>query len=153
MEEPGRLQSMGSLPVGRNWATSLSLFTFKQWRRKWQPTPVFLPGESQGWQSLMGSHRVGYDWSDLAAAVLYKLLTFYGIQVARQVAQTLSLLRERTKEVIVKIKHKRKPDLKIPWADKTRLVIKAKINLPHFARWVMLTWSGSLLAYASGNHK
>ena len=28
--------------------TSLSLFTFMHWRRKWQPTPVFLPGESQG---------------------------------------------------------------------------------------------------------
>ena len=47
MEEPGRLQSMGSLRVGHEWATSLSLFTFMHWRRKWQPTPVFLPGESQ----------------------------------------------------------------------------------------------------------
>ena len=47
-EEPGRLQSMGSLRVRHNWATSLSLFTFMHWRRKWQPTPVFLPGESQG---------------------------------------------------------------------------------------------------------
>ena len=46
MEEPGRLQSMGSLRVGQT-ATSLSLFTFMHWRRKWQPTPVFLPGESQ----------------------------------------------------------------------------------------------------------
>ena len=42
-EKPGGLQSMGSLPVWRNWATSLSLFTFMHWRRKWQPTPVFLP--------------------------------------------------------------------------------------------------------------
>ena len=42
-EEPGRLQSMGSLGVGHDWATSLSLFTFMHWRRKWQPTPVFLP--------------------------------------------------------------------------------------------------------------
>ena len=48
MEEPGRLQSMGSLRVEHNWATSLSLFTFMHWGRKWQPTPVFLPGESQG---------------------------------------------------------------------------------------------------------
>ena len=47
MEEPGRLQSMGSLRVGYDWATSLSLFTFMHWRRKWQPTPVLLPGESQ----------------------------------------------------------------------------------------------------------
>jgi len=41
-------------------------------RRKWQPTPVFLPGESQGQGSLVGcrlwGHRVGHDWSDLAAA-------------------------------------------------------------------------------------
>ena len=48
MEEPGRLQSMGSLRVG-HWATSPSLFTFMHWRRKWQPALVFLPGESQGW--------------------------------------------------------------------------------------------------------
>ena len=41
-EEPGRLQSMGSLRVRHNWATALSLFTFMHWRRKWQPTPVFL---------------------------------------------------------------------------------------------------------------
>ena len=53
-EEPGRLQSMGSWRVGHDWATSLSLFTFMDWRRKWQPTPVFLPGESQGRQSLVG---------------------------------------------------------------------------------------------------
>ena len=38
-EEPGRLQSTGSLRVGHDWATSLSLFTFMHWRRKWQPTP------------------------------------------------------------------------------------------------------------------
>ena len=54
MEEPGRLQSMGSLWVGHDWATSLWLFTFVHWRRQWQPTPVFLPGESQGQGSLVG---------------------------------------------------------------------------------------------------
>ena len=48
-EEPGRLQSMGSRRLGHDWVISLSLFTFMHWRRKWQPTPVFLPGESQGW--------------------------------------------------------------------------------------------------------
>ena len=72
-EEPGRLQSMGSLRVWHDWATSLWLFTFMHWWRKWQPTPVFLPGESQGRGSLVGchlwgSHRVEHDWSDLAAA-------------------------------------------------------------------------------------
>ena len=55
-EEPGRLQSMGSLRVGHDWVTSLSLFTFTHWRRKWPPTPVFLPGESQGRGSLVSCH-------------------------------------------------------------------------------------------------
>ena len=118
MEEPGGLQSIGSWRVGHDWATSLSLFTFMHWRRKWQRTPLFLPGESQGrgslvgcrlwgltesdtteqlhfsllctgegngnplqcsclenprdggawWAAFLGSHRVGHDWSDLAAA-------------------------------------------------------------------------------------
>ena len=63
-EEPVRLQSMGSLRVGHDWATSLSLFTFMHWRRKWQPTPVFLPGESQGWGSLVGCHLWGHTESD-----------------------------------------------------------------------------------------
>ena len=72
-EEPSGLQSIASLRVRHDWATSLSLFTFLHWRRKWQPTPVFLPGESQGrWQPgglpSVGSHRVGHDRSDLAAA-------------------------------------------------------------------------------------
>ena len=64
MEEPGRRQSMGSIRVGHNWATSLSLFTFMHWRRKWQPTPVFLPGESQGWGSLVGCRLWGRTESD-----------------------------------------------------------------------------------------
>ena len=54
MEEPDRLQSKGLLRVGHDWATSLALFTFMHWRRKWQPTPVFLPGESQGRWGLVG---------------------------------------------------------------------------------------------------
>ena len=53
-EEPGGLRSMGLRRVGHDWATPLSLFTFMHWRRKWQPTPVFLPGESQGQGSLVG---------------------------------------------------------------------------------------------------
>ena len=64
MEEPSRLQSMGSLRVGHDWGTSLSLFTFMHWRRKWQPTPVFLPGESQGWRSLVGCCLWGHTDSD-----------------------------------------------------------------------------------------
>ena len=128
MEEPGRLQSMALIRIRHDWAASLSLFTFMHWRRKWQSTPVFLPGESQGWGSLlgcclwgrtesdtterlhfhfhfhalekematysgvlawripgmgepgglpsMGSHRVGHNWSDLAAYYTNNFLTF-----------------------------------------------------------------------------
>ena len=55
-EEPGRLQSMGSLEsdTTERLHFHFSLFTFMHWRRKWQPTPVFLPGESQGRGSLVG---------------------------------------------------------------------------------------------------
>ena len=67
-EEPGRLLSMGSLGVGHDWVTSLSLLTFMHWRRKWQPTPVFLPGESQGWGSLVGCRLWGRTESDTTEA-------------------------------------------------------------------------------------
>ena len=47
------------------------------WRRKWQSTPIFLPGESQEWRSLVGcclwGHRVRHNWSDLAAAAYFSL--------------------------------------------------------------------------------
>ena len=65
---PGRLQSMGSWRVGHDWATSLSLFTFTHWRRKWQPTPVFLPGESQGRENLVGCRLWGRTESDTTEA-------------------------------------------------------------------------------------
>jgi len=67
-EGPGGLQSMGSLGVGHDWATSLYFFTFMHWRRKWQPTPVFLPGESQGRRSLVGCHLWGCTESDTTEA-------------------------------------------------------------------------------------
>ena len=69
MEEPGRLQSMGSLRVRHGWATSLSPFTFMHWRRKWQPTPVLLPGKSQGRGSLVGCHL----WSRTESDTLKRL--------------------------------------------------------------------------------
>ena len=62
-EGPGELHSMGSLGVGHDYVTSL--LTFMHWRRKWQPTPVFLPRESQGRGSPVDCHlwdcRVGHD--------------------------------------------------------------------------------------------
>ena len=67
-EEPGGLQSMGSRRVEHDRATKLSLSTFMHWRRKWQPTPVFLPGESQGRRSLVGCRLWGRTESDTTEA-------------------------------------------------------------------------------------
>ena len=78
-EEPGRLQSMGSLRVGHDWATSLSLFTFMHWRRKWQPTLVFLPGESQGQGSLVGCRLWGRKESDTTEQLNWTELKGRGI--------------------------------------------------------------------------
>ena len=81
VEKPGRLQSMGSLKVRHDWVTSLSLFTFMHWRRKWQSTRVFarrIPGMGEpGGLPSMGSHRVGHERSDLAAAAGSLRETFY----------------------------------------------------------------------------
>ena len=59
-EEPGRLQSMGSLRVVPDWATSLSLFTSMHWRRKW---PVLLPGEILLFSCLENSRDGGSCWA------------------------------------------------------------------------------------------
>ena len=83
MEEPGRLQPMGSLRVKHDWATSLSLYSFMHWRRKWQPTPAFLPGESQGqgpwWAAVYG---VAQSWTRLkrlssSSSMLYWCFSFW----------------------------------------------------------------------------
>ena len=58
---------------GKSWtqlSNSLSLFTFTHWRKKWQPTPAFLPGESQGRQSLVGCHLWGRTETDTTEATL-----------------------------------------------------------------------------------
>ena len=60
--------------------TQLSGFTFTfhfhVLEMKWQPNPLFLPGESQGWEPTglpsLGPHRVGHYWRDLAAAAWQK---------------------------------------------------------------------------------
>ena len=57
--EPDGLQSMGLLRVGHDFT-----FTFTHWRRQWHPSPVFLPGESQGWGSLVGCRLWGRIESD-----------------------------------------------------------------------------------------
>ena len=67
-EEPGRLQSTKSLRIRHDWATSIWLFTFMHWRRKWQPIPVFFSRESQGQGSLVGCHLWGHIEPDTTEA-------------------------------------------------------------------------------------
>ena len=85
MEVPGKshgwrslvgLQSRGSLRAEHDWVTSLSLFTFMHWRRKWQSTPVFLPGESQGQGSLVGCHLWGCKESDTTEAAYISICIY-----------------------------------------------------------------------------
>ena len=72
MEEPGWLQSMGSLGVGHDWMTSLSLFTHALEKKMATHSSVLawrIPGTGEPSRlPSMESHRVGHDWSDLAAA-------------------------------------------------------------------------------------
>ena len=103
MEEPGRLQSMGSQRVRYDSATSLSLFTFMHWRRKWQPTPVFLPGESQRrgvwWAAVYGvaqSRTLLKRLSSSSSSRYGKMQwneTLYWTITRRQVSRDLWLLR------------------------------------------------------------
>ena len=74
-EKPGRLQSIGSLRVGYDWMTSLSLFTFhfhalkKEMATHSSVLAWRIPGTAEpGGLPSMGSHRVRHDWIDLAAA-------------------------------------------------------------------------------------
>ena len=69
-EEPAGLLSMG-VPQSQTWLKQLSMHACMHWRRKWQPTPVFLPGEPRGQRNLLGCcpwgyRRVRHDWSNLA---------------------------------------------------------------------------------------
>ena len=69
-EEPGRLQSMGSLRVRHDWETSLSLSCIGEGNgNPLQCSCLENPRDGGAWwEAVMGSHRVGHDWSDLAAA-------------------------------------------------------------------------------------
>ena len=100
-EEPGRLQSMGSLRVGYDWVTWLSFFTFMPWRRKWQPTPVFLPGESQGWGSLVGCRLWGRTESDTTEAAAAALVYPSGPNVITRVLKRNRERQRRAREMTV----------------------------------------------------
>ena len=67
--EPGRLLSMGSHRVGQQQqhADDITLMAGSKEhcrRRQWHPTPVLLPGKSQGWRSLVGCSPWGHEELD-----------------------------------------------------------------------------------------
>ena len=101
-EEPGRLQSMGSLRVGHHWATSLSLFTFmlacleKEMATHSSVFAWRIPGTGEpGGLPSMGSHRVGHNWSDLAAAAAGLHIFFFICSFTKYKRKT-KLLYDRT---------------------------------------------------------
>ena len=88
-EEPGMLWFMGSLRVGHDWGTSLSLFTFhfpaleKEMATHSNVLAWRIPGTGEpGGLPSMGSHRVGHDWSDLAVAVMNYIDRFSDTKLA-----------------------------------------------------------------------
>ena len=87
MEEAGRLQYMGLWRVGHNWVTPLSLFTFMHWRRKWHPTPVFLPRESCGQRSLVGCHLWGFTESNKTEASSKQFVPWPGFSWKQRLRQ------------------------------------------------------------------
>ena len=57
----------------------LSLGREDPWRRKWQPTPVSLPGESHGWRSLVGYSPWGYKESDMTERLHFQVAIYQGL--------------------------------------------------------------------------
>ena len=97
---PAQVGSSGYLPeaghygrlqwqrVGSDWETSLSLFTFMHCRRKWQPTPVFLPGESQGRGSLVygvAQSRTRLRRLSSSSSTVTKQVAGWGLKSQRQI--------------------------------------------------------------------
>ena len=92
MEEPGGLQSMGSLRVGHDWVTSCSLFHFHALEKEMAThscVPAWrIPGAGEpGGLPSMGSRRVGYDWSNLAVAQCASISTFIMFHLSHNAAR------------------------------------------------------------------
>ena len=91
MEEPGRLQSMGSRRVGYNRVTEQQIYThmYIYRRRRWHPTPVLLPGKSHGRRSPVGCRSWGRYKSDMT-----ERLHFHALE--KEMATHSSVLAWRT---------------------------------------------------------
>ena len=64
------------------------------WRRKWQPTPVFLPGESQGRGSLVGCHLRGRTESDTTEVTLQQQHSLLRASLLAQMVKNLPAMWE-----------------------------------------------------------
>ena len=120
-EEPGRLQSMGLLGVGHDWATSLSLFTFMHWRRKWQCSCLENPRDGGAW------------W----AAIIY------GVTQSRT---RLKRVSSSMLKVFNQISHSRihSSDLQQPWKVQTvslRLSVLGLCNLKNYWASIYLSFT------------
>ena len=154
MEEPGALQSMGSLGVGHNWVTSLSLFTFMIWRRKWQRTPVLLPWESQGWGSLVGCHLRGHTESDTTEVTKQQQCSFYNAMITtKKICVFIKILK---KDVAIHngntyIKMTLRPNVHVWTSHKISLgkwwKVSYKPQLFYFAHWHFITIKGLLYKF------
>ena len=113
-------------------ATSLSVFTFMHWRRKWQPTPVFLPGESQGRGSLVGCRLWGCTESDISPACWEP-----GFQAwAQSTCPELSVVLEKAEE----------PEIKLPSSAGSWKKQESSRKISHLAK------EGSSLLLSVGSH-
>ena len=92
MEEPGRLQSMGSLRVGHDSVTSLSLFTFMHWRRRWRPLQCScLENPTGGGAWWAAVHEVAESWTRLSDFTF----TFHFYALEKEMATDSSVLAWR----------------------------------------------------------
>ena len=98
MEEPGRLQSMGSLVVGHDWVTSLT-FQFHALEKEMATHSSVLAWKISGMEEpgglpSMGSHRAGHNWSDLAAAAAAAACKENGEKEAENLSQQGGLIEK-----------------------------------------------------------
>ena len=91
--EPGELQSMGSQRVGPE-QLPFHFSLFMNWRRKWQPTPVFLPGESHGQWSLLAYSPWGHKESDTTEQLALQYTVVESASLIAHLVKNLSAVQE-----------------------------------------------------------
>ena len=133
MEEPGRLQSMGSLRVRHDWATTLSLFTFHALEKEMATQSSVLAWRISGIVESMGSHRVGHDWSDLAVAAAAVFFSYL-------ITNRTSIWRDCSRVTKVHCRCRL-----MPWLPLTNHVRLSKSS--HLARgWILTSNSSTIMA-------